>query len=275
MRISAALSAAGDAPSDAFPWESTAPYTHHLQDWPAWLEEGVVDLGLPMNYRDEDIDAMDFDRWIAWEKDHQYNRRVIVGTGLYKNAVEDSMAQWHRVRQPSFGLTGLSQAPANRALGICGYSYATPSDNGTSRRAFVNAVVTQVFTQSASSPALPWKDAPLAGHLMGTLTRSAPHLNVATASVAPTGLCASLDGHPLTLTGPETRVLTTDGGGWFGATDLPAGEYLLSVDLVDAGVTISQSARVVPGLVTEEHIVLPACPAWQVYLPLVLRQPVP
>jgi uncharacterized lipoprotein YddW (UPF0748 family) len=103
-----------------------------------------------MNYRREDTLAGDFDRWIAWEKDHQYGRATVVGTGLYINSLAESMAQWLEVREPS--LLG------NRALGVTGYSYATPSDEGASRRAFVNAVVSEVFTQSVRTPGLYWKD---------------------------------------------------------------------------------------------------------------------
>jgi uncharacterized lipoprotein YddW (UPF0748 family) len=251
LRVSASLSAAGGAPREDIAWETRTPYTHHLQDWPSWLEEGTLDLGLPMNYRDEDESnyALDFDRWIAWEKDHQYGRGAVVGTGLYKNDVADSMAQWLRVRQPS--------DVGNRVLGMSGFSYATPSDAGTPRRDFVNAAVTEVFTQSAQTPAVPWKDAPMLGHLMGTLTQ------------APA--CLNLDETPLTLTGPETRILRTDGSGWFGAVDLAPGEYVLSVDVLTPPVTIDQPVSVTAGNVTEQEVLLPTCPSWKVYIPLVLK----
>jgi len=151
LRVSAATSVAGSAPTVQYPWETRTPYTHHFQDWRAWLEEGILDLAMPMTYRREDTLAADFDRWIAWEKDHQYGRGTVVGTGLYINSVADSMAQWLEVRQPS--LLG------NQALGVVGYSYATPSNEGVSRRGFVNAVVSEVFTQSVRTPGLPWKHA--------------------------------------------------------------------------------------------------------------------
>ena len=267
LRVSSALSAAGSAPCDDLPWETRMPYTHHLQDWPDWLEEGILDLGLPMTYRRESTStqAIDFNDWIAWQKDHQYGRSVAIGTGLYLNTVTDSMAQWQRVRQSSGGSTAcpgdqartLAGTLENRALGMCGYSYATPSNEGTPHRAFVNAAVTQVFTQTASVPVVPWKDTPTRGHLMGTLTQ--------------TPSCLSLDGYPLTLTGPQTRNLLTDGSGWFGAVDLPPGEYLLSVDVLTPSATISQQVRVVAGAVTEQEVILPPCASWRVYLPLVLK----
>ena len=188
LRVSAALSAAGWPPTDTYPWESRTPYTHQLQDWRGWLEEGILDLGLTMTYKDDDTYAVAFDNWVAWQKDHQYGRGVVVGTGLYLNSVPASMSQWLRVRQPS--------PSGNHALGISGYSYGTSSNDGTPRRSFVNAAVTEVFAQTASTPFIGWKDAPALGHLMGTLTQvfPCPGLN--------------LDGYPLTLSGPGEPPVT-------------------------------------------------------------------
>jgi uncharacterized lipoprotein YddW (UPF0748 family) len=249
LRVSAALSVAGNPPSDSYPWETRTPYTHHLQDWPAWLEEGILDLGIPMTYRDEDQYPGQFSNWIAWEKDHQYGRGMVVGTGLYLNAVSDSMAQWHRVRQPS--------PLGNRALGLCGYSYGTSSDDGTPRRAFLNAAVSEVLTQTASTPILPWKDTAAAGHLMGKLVQASP--------------CRDLDGHHVSLTGPVSRSLLTDGSGWFGTVDLPPGEYTLSVVLISPATTLQVPVLIVSGAVTQEEILLPACPTHTIYLPLISR----
>jgi uncharacterized lipoprotein YddW (UPF0748 family) len=250
LRLSAAVSTAGAAPVDDVTWEARTPYIHEFQDWRGWLEEGIVDLAMPMTYRDEDGDANDFDRWIAWQKDRQYGRGLVVGTGLYHNSVEDSMAQWLRVRLPS--------SSGARALGVVGYSYATPSDELTSRRAFVNAAVTDVFTRPASLPPIPWKDTPSQGHLMGTLAQDLP--------------CITLDGYALSLTGPQMRTLRADGSGWFGTVDLPPGPYLLTVQIPTGGVTVEVPVTVLPGTVTEQQILLPACITSKLYLPLVLKE---
>jgi hypothetical protein len=193
-----------------------------------------------------------FDGWIAWEKEHQYGRGTVVGTALYLNSISDSMGQWLRVRQP----TPLDE----QALGVCGYSYATPSSDGLSGRELANAAISQVFTQTASPPALSWKDTPSLGHLRGHLSWT---------------LCRDRDGTPISLTGPANRSLVADGSGWFGAVDLPPGNYRISADVGSPGTTPSVSVTIEAGVVGQAWIRLPSCASSTVHLPLILRQPGP
>jgi uncharacterized lipoprotein YddW (UPF0748 family) len=252
IRVSAALSAVDRGPTDLRPWEETAPYSSQFQDWRGWLEEGILDLGLPMNYRDEadPVWAADFDRWIEWEKDHQYSRRVVPGTGLYLNDLADSMAQWQRVRLPSVA--------SNQAAGLAGYSYATPDDGGAPGRALANAAAGQVLTQTVPTPLLAWKDAPVLGHLAVALTRHP--------------FCPPVDRLAVGLSGPVSRTLHADGSGWLGAVDLPPGRYLLSVSLNAPSTTVTAPITVVAGAVARETLALPACALQRLYLPTVLRQ---
>jgi uncharacterized lipoprotein YddW (UPF0748 family) len=249
LRVSAATSAVGSPPDESYPWESRDPYNYHLQDWRTWLEEGIVDLALPMIYRVDEEYPGHFDGWSTWAKDHQYGRGLVVGTGLYKNSLPDSMDQWQRVRQPS--------PLGNQALGMCGYSYATPSSEGDAGRALANAAVTYLFDRSAAAPALPWKDTPTLGHLAGTLVQQAP--------------CFDLDGMRVQLSGLQARELAADGSGWFGAVDLLPGEYLLSVDLgLPEAVTVP--VAISAGLVTQVEVQLPFCGSHRLYLPLILKR---
>jgi len=252
VQVSAALSAAGGAPFTDADWYLRTPYLYELQDWRGWLEEGILDLGLTMTYKDAVNYTVQFDNWILWQKDHQYGRGVVVGTGLYLNTVPDSMSQWIRVRQPS--------PTGHYALGISGYSYGTSSDDGTPRRTFVNAAVTEVYTHIASTPFLGWKDAPALGHLMGRLTQVFPCPGM------------NLDGYPLTLSGPASRQLLTDGNGWFGAVDLPPGAYQLTVSVNNPSTTIQVPVDIVAGAVTQRSILLPGCATDRIYLPLILKQ---
>jgi uncharacterized lipoprotein YddW (UPF0748 family) len=254
LRVSAAVSAAGGPPTASTPWETRTPYTHQLQDWRAWLEEGIVDLGLSMTYKREQdpTQKTQFDGWIAWQKEHQYERGAVVGTALYLNSLEDSMAQWLRVRQ--------STALGARAAGVIGYSYATPSNGSLSGRALANATSSQVFTQTASPPTLTWKDTPSRGHLMGQLSWT---------------FCRDRDGMPVRLTGPEERLLVADGGGWFGAVDLPPGEYWISAELGSTGVMEPVPVTIQVGLVSQQEVRLPRCASSTIHLPLVLKHVTP
>jgi hypothetical protein len=140
---------------------------------------------------------------------------------------------------------------------MCGYSYASHNNEGLPRRDLINAAVTEVFTQSAPIPAIPWKDAPALGHLMGALTQP--------------NACRNVDGYPVSLTGPLSRTLLTDGSGWFGAVDLPPGEYWLSAEVVTPSTTISQPVTIIAGLVSEQDIALPPCALRSIYLPVILK----
>jgi uncharacterized lipoprotein YddW (UPF0748 family) len=251
LQVSAALSAAGSAPASLAAWQASTPYGAHLQDWRAWLEEGILDLGLPMTYRDADLaaEAADFAAWIEWQKDHQYGRGTVVGTGLYHNDLDDSMAQWQLARLPS--------SLSYQALGACGYSYATPSDSQATGRELANAFVSQVLSQWAPPPAVAWKETPTRGHLLGQIS----------------GLqfCTAIDGLPLLLAGPESRSLVADGNGWFGAVDLLPGQYTLSVDVASLAGTARFPVQVAAGAVAQARLHLPSCAPYRVHVPLVSR----
>jgi hypothetical protein len=172
------------------------------------------------------------------------------------------MAQWQRSRQPS--------TQGNRALGLSGYSYATPSNEAASGRTLANAAITEVFAQTALIPGFPWKDVPSLGHIMGTVTQGPP-------SFAP------IDGLRLTLSGPvgtesgalQTHTLLTDGSGWFGSVDLLPGSYVLSPELPCTEPVTDTLILVSPGVVSNQTIVVPICEEFETYLPFVLKSTIP
>lgn len=46
----------GHGPEVQGGWEETRTYAEVLQDWRAWMEEGIVDLNVPMNYKRDWLD---------------------------------------------------------------------------------------------------------------------------------------------------------------------------------------------------------------------------
>jgi hypothetical protein len=134
---------------------------------------------------------------------------------------------------------------------MAGYSYATPSDDGATGRALANATASEVLTQTAGTPFLGWKDSPVRGHVLLQLVGTA--------------LCPNIDGMTGTLSGPETRTLCVDGGGWVGAVDLPPGIYTFSMASVQLPVTVTA------GQVTKRTILLPGCAPYGAHLPVILK----
>ncbi len=119
LKISAALIAFGAGPITEDDWSRTAAFNEVYQDWRSWLEEGILDLGVVMNYDREysDLQRTWFNNWIEWEKDHQGIRSILTGVGAFLNYPEDAFAQIDRARQPS--------AQGNAVLGVALYSYAS------------------------------------------------------------------------------------------------------------------------------------------------------
>ncbi len=81
-------------------WEKTRPYAEVLQNWKGWLEEGIIDTVIGMNYkRDWKPDqARMFDEWTEVLADWQGERQAVNGPALYLNDVEHSVAQVARHR---------------------------------------------------------------------------------------------------------------------------------------------------------------------------------
>src|SRR5690606_39619496 len=84
-------------------YRRSAPMQQVMQDWNAWLSEGIIDMVIPMNYdREHDPNQkLWYDQWIAWEKDHQYERQIAIGPGAYLNSVSGTLSQIQIGRAPS------------------------------------------------------------------------------------------------------------------------------------------------------------------------------
>ncbi|MEG4529132.1 family 10 glycosylhydrolase [Microcoleus sp. D2_18a_D3] len=266
VKITAATIAWGDGPQNDAGWYQTQPYKEVLQDWRAWLEEGIIDMAMPMTYQREykRSQKLAYDRWIEFAKDHQYNRQIAIGPGNYLNYIEDTLAQVRRAEQPS--------AKGNHVAGTVLYSYASsnvytnvelrsggsgdlprqpwkyvPQSNDLFYTAlsqpsqYVDAATgktyeTQpVWATAAAVPDMPWKSRPTTGAIAGNLQQC-------------TQTC---DGASLTLqsidAAAKVRQLRADGKGWFGAIELSPGTYQLKVDSSQ----IQQTVNVVAGEVTK------------------------
>jgi uncharacterized lipoprotein YddW (UPF0748 family) len=228
IKVSAALIPWGDAPANDLEWQSSSAYSTVFQDWRAWLQEGILDIGFPMNYWPDSTQAASLDHWIEFERTHRYNRHVVVGLGSYMNTLEESLAQIRRVR-------GRSTNGA-RADGVALYVYNQTDRDRLPFAQFVEATTlgltpspaTPVFAPRAYLPSMPWKSMPTTGHLMGMVTTGDKP-----------GDGAPRDGATVTLTGPSRRTTTADGNGFYGFVDVTPGAYRITA----GGATMTTTVR--------------------------------
>jgi uncharacterized lipoprotein YddW (UPF0748 family) len=264
LKVSASLIAFGGGPTTEPGWNSAEAYWRVYQDWRAWTEEGILDIAIPMNYKREHstTEVPLYERWNDWAKNHQYNRAVMIGNGVFLNAIEGSLSQARRALLPSsagnsaLGVALFSMATSNVA--VTGNPFSIPGGQNTPARSFEEFAAglttgksvdgatlyedpagnpSPIFSLPATIPALAWKSSPTAGHLMGFARRAdGTPLDTATVTIE------NLDTH-------SARSVATDGGGFYGGVDLTPGRYLLKAEL-GADVLYSCVATVRAGMVS-------------------------
>lgn len=248
LKISAALIAFGGAPAS---WPSAEAYWRVYQDWRGWTEEGILDVAVVMNYKRENVapQPAQYDSWLEWGRNHQYNRMVLDGQGAFLNGIEGTLRQVRRSQAPSAstgarlgGTVFFSMATSN--IAVPANPFALPPAN-TPARAFAefasalttgrsvngsvsyeNPVVNPlpVYGQPAFTPVLAWKAAPVTGHLRGTVRDESGAVVDTGAITAVRAAGAATPG-----TGHTERATATDGNGYFGAVDLAPGPYRVTV----------------------------------------------
>jgi uncharacterized lipoprotein YddW (UPF0748 family) len=246
VKVSAALIAFGGRPTTEASWRAAEPYWRVFQDWRAWIEEGILDIAMPMNYKRENTSSgvRQFDRWSEWVKNHQYNRSALVGIGVYLNSIEGTLRQTRRALSPSptgkssLGTIFYSMASSNAA--VSANPRSIPAGRKTTARPFTElaagltkgksidgsrlyenpaAYPAPVFERTAAIPTLAWKASPALGHLMGFAKRpGGTPLDTATVTIE-------------NLDNSARYTTATDGGGFFGGVDLTPGRYLVRAEL--------------------------------------------
>ena len=241
LKVSVATIAWGNGPADDAQWQRSSAIAGVFQDWPAWLDEGILDIAIPMNY-DREAEGQQkiwFDNWIEWEKNHRGGRHLVIGLGAFLNAVEDTVAQALRARAPS--------ALGEMAQGIAFYSYAVTNKDSVPRIDFYRALTKgrvsgarPLFAAHVGPPLMAWKTRPVTGHLKGFVRRSDGRMG---------------DGLTVEITGPNDRLATVSGTGFYGAVGLSPGRYDITVTLFGQPLATA-SADVRAGRVTTVDLTL-------------------
>jgi uncharacterized protein (TIGR03437 family) len=219
IKVSAALIAWGDAPATAAGWPGSSAYSGVMQDWVAWLKEGILDLGIPMNY-DREHDASQkrwFDNWLTFERENQGRRMILPGPAIYLNSVENSLAQAQRVlatpqgTKPFGGVVFYSYACTNWSQ--CGTGGSPPLAN---REFYARAGDFFAALGPAATPVLPWKVGNPSGHVLG-------EIRVEGQARSPLA-----DGISMVLAAGQARLTATvDGTGTFGLVEVAPGSHAL------------------------------------------------
>ena len=223
IKISAALIPWGQPPTSEKNFVAVAPMQRIYQNWHEWMRDGLIDLGVPMNYATETDTRVRgwFDGWIRWEKRHRHGRQLAVGLGAYRNTQADTLAQIARVRAADGG---------NRVDGVSFFSYFAPQQRpnqpaenpgrvepGLDRLAFLAAA----FPTPAPVPGMPWIDSPTTGWIAGAVQAPTPEqADGVTIKVKRTGF-------PLFR---RARRIQSDGNGYFGVTNVKPGRYRVWID---------------------------------------------
>ena len=229
MKISAStICFAPGITTDAQWISSSSAWGNVLQDWRGWMQEGILDLNIPMMYFDHRRYSNDWSAWSIFAKEHAYSRHIALGHGSYLNTLSNTIHQLRSTRNPTIN--------SNRAAdGFAMYSYAVPGTN-VSRATVFNALnnpsifdpnPTPLFTGTAAPPVMTWKTAPTLGHLKGTIRAA--------------GTSNELDGAIVSIAGPISGARTNDATGFYGFANLPPGSYLVTASYSNLA---SQSASV-------------------------------
>lgn len=240
LKVSVGVVANGGAPDSEDGWRASDAYARAFQDWRAWMEEGALDIAVPLAFRAEHTpgESDTFAGWMAWTRDHQYQRHALMGVGAYLNSIEGTLHEIRRAFEPAsnpldgvvlFSL-GAHNAPVTRN------PLAIPAGRDTPLRSFedlaaglrtgrtVAGQALEPGQESASSvgvfatPAgMPSALSTVArGHLLGELTDTDGR---------------PVEGADVTFQGPAggVRRTTTDGSGTFTGIDLTAGTWRVTV----------------------------------------------
>ncbi|MEN3001357.1 MAG: family 10 glycosylhydrolase [Armatimonadota bacterium] len=244
IKISAALITWGDGPRDTDDWVNRSAYSRVFQDWRGWLEEGILDMAIPMIYYHQANPerARFYQNWVNFLKDHQYGRHGVAGIGNYLNSHADTLQQIEIARAPS--------PKGNRLMGVNFFSYAATSGNGTENGSqryeedFYRMLGTRAFPEWVPTPPMDWKRFPTRGHLMGTVLHARDLSWVDGATVE------------LYRHGMRLRQMQTDGTGFYAFVHLEPGVYSLTVRAEGSPAAHTQTVVITPGLTTALHWLL-------------------
>ena len=126
------------------PWDfrESSAYSKVFQDWRSWMQEGILDANMLMNYKNPSITQQNiaYAGWLIGAKRWAYGRHVYSGVMVYGNNTTGAATQ-------------IRSAQRRGLPGVVGFSF--------SQTAFRNSLAYRlkkmVFSSPAPVPIMPWK----------------------------------------------------------------------------------------------------------------------
>lgn len=175
-------------------WTSSSAYAQVYQNWKEWLEEGILDYNMLMNY------STSYSRYVGWTDLSLASddiRGSIIGCGAYLQAsAQDAIDQMLYARQQG-------------ADGVCIYDWGSEPQGSQ----FYTELKEDLFSEWADPPRATWKTAPTRSVLEGIITAGSDPIDHATIEVL---------GEPSTAT-------HSDGAGWYGILELVPGNHQVRI----------------------------------------------
>ena len=202
------------------PREKQDFYTRVLQDWPSWCQEGIVDINLPMNYRNEAEKSgkSEFRRWTVFCRKNSGDRLFVNGLGNYMNAISGSVEQVLFTRQSG-------------GSGVCLFRYGVNNNEGKPPMELLKTLREKAFPNMARIPKTPWIEKPDTGIIRGFVYRSDETRIV--------------DGIKMALLGTGKEVFT-DGSGYYALVHVAPGNYEIQASM-DSEIINKRKVAVKPG----------------------------
>lgn len=217
--------------NDAF--SACQAYDKYYCDWDSWVQEGIVDMSVPMTYFDKAGYASAYTGWLKFDGERQGNRMIVPAPGVYLNYMQDAIDQVKEAENAS-----------PHVGGFVAYSYQSPysvikdGDPGGpqygSWSTFKTQLLSQVTTTWQDIPTMTWKTSPSKGHIGGTIT------------CAPGAVWA--DGAQVRISGPENRQMRCDGTGFYAFIDLSPGTYTIKTNYGTYEDAKTVTVNAVPGI---------------------------
>jgi uncharacterized lipoprotein YddW (UPF0748 family) len=251
-KLSAALITFYRGPNSVEPrtFQQTEAYYRVFQDWGGWMQDGILDLSMPMVYKSQHVAShvTQFREWIEFTKNAQYARHGVIGLGAYMNSLENTLVQIGEGRAPSAtgalsrGFNFFSYNATNQAVTVAPATPLRPRDELFRALTEDGAYAPEApFPGPVAVPAMGWKTDPRRGYLLAQIV-GADGLPADGARVA----IDKMGGGPRDL----SIVVNADGNGYVGGVDLFPGAYRLLIEIPGAEERVTIPEPVVPGRVT-------------------------